>query len=209
MKCKERNLKRTHGVPMMEDEWKYYKNMNGKRNAVCASVDKKWHKEQEKKEQARQAYITSQNSTPSVELPESDDEASNIDGQPDSDFEHSDELLPSPEKPPAKKPKFTYIPSTSAGDSAVKTPLTRTRSGSKTSKTKLICANDIDGPTNHELPEQYRHIRTGLRNVRDCVYEAMAEQFGNNLKLYLGKRSERLKVSLDDFRLAVDKCLNK
>ena len=36
-----------------------------------------------------------------------------------------------------------------------------------------------------------------------------AEQFGNNLKLYLGKRSERLKVSLDDFRLAVDKCLNK
>ena len=26
-----------------------------------------------------------------------------------------------------------------------------------------------------------------------------AEQFGNNLKLYLGKRSERLKVSLDDF----------
>ena len=36
-----------------------------------------------------------------------------------------------------------------------------------------------------------------------------AEQFGNNLKLYLGKRSECLKVSLDDFRLAVDKCLNK
>ena len=35
-----------------------------------------------------------------------------------------------------------------------------------------------------------------------------AVQFGNNLKLYLGKRSERIKVSIDDYRRAVDKCLN-
>ena len=34
-----------------------------------------------------------------------------------------------------------------------------------------------------------------------------AVQFGNNLKQYLGKRSERIKDSLDDYRLAVDKCL--
>ena len=38
-----------------------------------------------------------------------------------------------------------------------------------------------------------------------CLFTAV--QFSNNLKQYLGKRSERIKDSLDDYRLAVDKCL--
>ena len=164
-----KKLEDQYGVPMMDDEYDYLQSMRSDRKAECRGKDSKWHRDEEKNKSQRQDYINKQNSSfqtvTANDLSGQSEDSDDNQTECDSDFiiEHSG----ANESPPAKK-KFSYKSSSDKSDS-------HSHIATRSSATSVSEPQKQTDP----IPRKYRHIRDGLRGVRDEVYQTMAELEGH------------------------------